>query len=63
MRARGMIQSPVLVGRDAYLALVEARLAGAAAGGCPAVWGAAAKLSSFAVGLRAQGADNPHRYD
>ena len=32
MRARGMIQSPVLVGRDTYLALVEARLAGAAAG-------------------------------
>jgi DNA-binding NarL/FixJ family response regulator len=27
-----MIQSPVLVGRDPYLALVEARLAGAAAG-------------------------------
>ena len=32
MRARGVIQSPVLVGRDTYLALVEARLAGAAAG-------------------------------
>ena len=32
MRARGVIQSPVLVGRDDLLALVEARLAGAAAG-------------------------------
>jgi DNA-binding CsgD family transcriptional regulator len=32
VRARGVIQSPVLVGRDTYLALVEARLAGAAAG-------------------------------
>ena len=32
MRARGVIQSPVLVGRDTYLALVEARLARAAAG-------------------------------
>jgi AAA ATPase domain len=32
VRARGVIQSPVLVGRDAYLALVENRLAGAAEG-------------------------------
>ena len=31
MRARGVIQSPVLVGRDADLALIEARLAAAAA--------------------------------
>jgi DNA-binding CsgD family transcriptional regulator/tetratricopeptide (TPR) repeat protein len=30
--ARGVIQSPVLVGRDAYLTLIERRLAGAAAG-------------------------------
>ena len=32
MPARGVIQSPVLVGRDAFLALVERRLADAAAG-------------------------------
>ena len=32
MRARGSIQSPVLVGRDSFLALIEDRLAGAAAG-------------------------------
>lgn len=32
MRARGSIQSPVLVGRDSFLALVEDRLAAAAAG-------------------------------
>ena len=32
MRARGVIQSPVLVGRDAFLALIEQRLADAAAG-------------------------------
>ena len=32
MRARGVIQSPVLVGRDDFLALAERRLAGAAAG-------------------------------
>ena len=32
MRARGSIQSPVLVGRDAFLSVIERRLAGAAAG-------------------------------
>ena len=32
MRARGVIQSPVLVGRDAYLALIQTSLAAAAAG-------------------------------
>ena len=32
MRARGTIQSPVLVGRDSFLALIEDRLAGVAAG-------------------------------
>jgi tetratricopeptide (TPR) repeat protein len=32
VKARGVIQSPVLVGRDSFLALVEDRLAGAAAG-------------------------------
>ena len=32
MTARGVIQSPVMVGRDAFLALVERRLADAAAG-------------------------------
>ena len=32
MLARGVIQSPVLVGRDAFLTLIEDRLAGAAAG-------------------------------
>ena len=32
MRARGVIQSPVLVGRDTDLALIETRLAAAAAG-------------------------------
>ena len=32
MRARGSIQSPVLVGRDSFLALMEDRLAAAAAG-------------------------------
>jgi DNA-binding CsgD family transcriptional regulator len=32
VRARGIIQSPVLVGRDTFLALIEDRLAGAAAG-------------------------------
>ena len=32
MGAHGVIQSPVLVGRDSFLALVERRLAGAAAG-------------------------------
>jgi DNA-binding CsgD family transcriptional regulator/tetratricopeptide (TPR) repeat protein len=32
VRARGVIQSPVLVGRDSFLALIEDRLAGAAAG-------------------------------
>jgi DNA-binding CsgD family transcriptional regulator len=32
VRARGSIQSPVLVGRDSFLALIEDRLAGAAAG-------------------------------
>jgi DNA-binding CsgD family transcriptional regulator/tetratricopeptide (TPR) repeat protein len=32
VRARGTIQSPVLVGRDSFLALIEDRLAGAAAG-------------------------------
>ena len=32
MRAPGVVQSPVLVGRDTYLALVETRLAGAAGG-------------------------------
>ena len=32
MRVRGTIQSPVLVGRDSFLALIEDRLAGAAAG-------------------------------
>ena len=32
MSARGVIQSPVLVGRDAYLTLIERRLADAAAG-------------------------------
>ena len=32
MRARGVVQSPVLVGRDTCLALVETRLAGAAEG-------------------------------
>ena len=32
MRARGSIQSPVLVGRDSFLALIEDRLAAAAAG-------------------------------
>jgi chromosomal replication initiation ATPase DnaA len=30
--ARGVIQSPVLVGRDAYLTLIKERLARAAAG-------------------------------
>ena len=30
--ARGLIQSPVLVGRDAFLALIDERLTGAAAG-------------------------------
>jgi hypothetical protein len=30
--ARGVIQSPVLIGRDAYLPLIERRLAGAAEG-------------------------------
>ena len=32
MRARGTIQSPVLVGRDSFLGLIEDRLAGVAAG-------------------------------
>ena len=32
MRARGSVQSPVLVGRDSFLALIEDRLAAAAAG-------------------------------
>ena len=32
MQARGVIQSPVLVGRDAFLTLIERRLADAAAG-------------------------------
>ena len=32
MTARGVIQSPVMVGRDAFLALVERRLADTAAG-------------------------------
>ena len=32
MLARGLIQSPVLVGRDAFLTLTEDRLADAAAG-------------------------------
>jgi DNA-binding CsgD family transcriptional regulator/tetratricopeptide (TPR) repeat protein len=32
VRARGSIQSPVLVGRDSFLSLIENRLAGAAAG-------------------------------
>ena len=32
MPARGVVQSPVLVGRDAFLALFEQRLADAAAG-------------------------------
>ena len=32
VRARGGIQSPVLVGRDSFLTLIEDRLAGAAAG-------------------------------
>jgi len=32
VRARGTIQSPVLVGRDSFLTLIEDRLAGAAAG-------------------------------
>jgi len=32
VRARGTIQSPVLVGRDSFLALIEDRLAGVAAG-------------------------------
>jgi uncharacterized membrane protein YfcA len=32
VRARGVIQSPVLVGQDSFLALIEDRLAGAAAG-------------------------------
>ena len=32
MPARGVIQSPVLVGRDAFLSVIERRLAGAAAG-------------------------------
>ena len=32
MRARGSIQSPVLVGRDSFLALIEDRLAAAEAG-------------------------------
>jgi ATP/maltotriose-dependent transcriptional regulator MalT len=32
VRARGSIQSPVLVGRDSFVALIEDRLAGAAAG-------------------------------
>lgn len=32
MPARGVIQSPVLIGRDAFLALIEGRLADAAAG-------------------------------
>ena len=32
MQARGVVQSPVLVGRDAYLALAGRRLADAAAG-------------------------------
>jgi DNA-binding CsgD family transcriptional regulator/tetratricopeptide (TPR) repeat protein len=32
VRARGVIQSPVLVGRDSFLSLIEQRLAGAAAG-------------------------------
>src|SRR6516164_10801584 len=32
VRARGVIQSPVLVGRDSYLALVETSLAGASEG-------------------------------
>src|SRR4029077_3694366 len=32
VRARGSIQSPVLVGRDSFLALIEDRLAAAAAG-------------------------------
>src|SRR4029078_10256536 len=30
--ARSVVQSPVMVGRDAFLAIVESRLAGAAAG-------------------------------
>ncbi len=33
MRTRGSIQSPVLVGRDSFLGLIEDRLAAAAAGG------------------------------
>ena len=32
MGARGTVQSPVLVGRDSFLTLIEDRLAGAAAG-------------------------------
>ena len=36
MRARGVIQSPVLVGRDAYLALIETRLAAGGGGRWPA---------------------------
>ena len=32
MPARSVVQSPVMVGRDAFLAIVESRLAGAAAG-------------------------------
>ena len=32
MRVRGVVQSPVLVGRDSFLALIEQRLANAAAG-------------------------------
>ena len=32
MSARGVIQSPVLVGRDAFLTLIERRLADTAAG-------------------------------
>jgi predicted ATPase len=32
VKARGVIQSPVLVGRDSFLTLIEDRLAGAAAG-------------------------------
>ena len=62
VRARGTIQSPVLVGRDSFLTLIEDRLAGAAAreGGLLFVAGEAGigktrLLSAVARGAEASG--------
>jgi hypothetical protein len=60
-----MIQSPVLVGRDTYLTLVEARLAGAAAGAGQLLFVAGeagigkTRLLGSAAGLRAQALTTP----